>query len=124
MRKIISLFALSIVLISCNKTNVITITGTAPIAGEAFGKDAVVTMEGTIEATERKIVQYTVTLKNMSAGTEVYSESTDASDKSVSYSESWTNDVTTHSDMMLIITATDKRDFTESDSTHFHCHPM
>lgn len=124
MKKIFSVLTLSLVLVSCNKTNIITITGTSPIAGEAYGKDVNIKFEGTIEATEKKIVQYTITLKNMSAGTEIFSESTDASDKSVSYNESWTNDVTSHSDMMLIISAKDKRELIQNDTTHFHCHPM
>lgn len=124
MKKILSLFGLSLLIMSCNKTNVITITGTEPVAGTVFKKNDVINVKGTIEASEKKIVSYSVKITNKTMGTDVFNEIKEANDKSVSYDESWTNNVTHHSDMMLIISATDKKDFTESDTTHFHCHPM
>ena len=122
--KIVVALFLTIFLFSCNKENVITITINTPEEGAIFNKNDVVNISGNIEASSRKIVEYTIHLKNISSGEDEIMESFDANSKSITVGKVWQNDVTMHSDMMLIVSAKDKKSFVESDTTHFHCHPM
>lgn len=111
--------------ISCKKKeNEINIKLTSTVEGQKFSKGDVVSIKGTIEATRDDIHEYTITIKNESTGATEFTKTEHAHSKSVSFDETWTNNVADHSDMMLTIEAEDHNGKKQTFTAHFHCHPM
>jgi mannitol-specific phosphotransferase system IIBC component len=112
--------------ISCKKKkeNEITIELTSKVEGEKFSKDEKVSIKGTITASREDIHEYTITIKNTTTGATEFSKKEHSHSKSITFDESWVNNVTEHSDLVLTIEAEDHDGKKETFTAHFHCHPM
>lgn len=83
-----------------------------------------VKMHGNVSANV-ELHGYTLTLKNITADTVVYSESGHLHHHHFAIDAYWVNQVKMHSDMrMTIEVATDHEGSMHSKSIDFHCHPM
>jgi uncharacterized protein YpuA (DUF1002 family) len=121
---LVSLVAISSVSCKKKKENEISIELTSKVDGEKFSKDQKIEVKGTITASSEDIHEYTITIKNETSGAIEFTKTEHSHSKSISFSESWINDVSDHSDMMLTIEAEDHDGKKETLEVHFHCHPM
>lgn len=129
MKKYIILAGITIATITgCKKE---TTTSTEPIFnissptnGKEYELGDTVFIKATITAKE-ELHGYMVTLKNSTVDSVLmdYDQHTDATSQTID--TFWINNVTTHSDMKLMITAVkDHLGNTVTDTISFHCHPM
>jgi len=121
---LVSVVSFSIISCKKKKENEITIELTSKVEGEKFSKDQKVSIKGTITASSEDIHEYTITIKNETSGATEFTKTEHANAKSISFDESWINNVSDHSDMMLTIAAEDHDGKKETFTAHFHCHPM
>jgi len=98
------------------------ITIESPEEGAVFAQGDTVHIEVEIEHTE-ELHEYLVELKNASDGTVLFSEGEHSHNMSVHVHDHWVNNVHHHTDMELVVTATDHKDKSNTKTVHFHCHP-
>lgn len=111
---------------SCEYADEITFTITTPAEGSTYGKDETVHISAMIESTG-ELHGYEVVIRNVSNDNEEvfrHSES-ETHESMIHIHQEWVNTVASHSDMeMEVIAIIDHEGNTESEHTHFHCHPM
>ncbi|MDP4762826.1 MAG: hypothetical protein NWR97_04155 [Salibacteraceae bacterium] len=97
----------------------------APTAGGMFGLNDTVKMKATITTT-LSIHGYRVQLLNKTNDNEeVFLAEEHAHTSPLSINEVWINNVSSHSDMLFVVTVIVDHDETEiADTVSFHCHPM
>ncbi|NUO02935.1 MAG: hypothetical protein HUU01_20190 [Saprospiraceae bacterium] len=98
------------------------ITIESPAEGTTFEFGDTVHIEVDITHTE-ELHEYLAELKKVSDGTVLFSTGEHSHSTEVHVHEHWVNNVTSHSDMELVVTATDHTDKTSTKKVHFHCHP-
>jgi hypothetical protein len=98
------------------------ITITSPSAGQAFDHKTTVVISGKIEASE-ELHGYRLIIRQKSDQAEAFSIQKHAHGKTLSFSESWENNVTGMQDMELeVIAVIDHDGGTVSKKLDFHCH--
>lgn len=97
----------------------------APTDGGMYGLNDTVKMQATI-TTALSIHGYRVQIVNQTNNNEeVFLAEEHAHTSPLNIDEVWVNNVSSHSDMLFILTAIVDHDETEiSDTVSFHCHPM
>lgn len=125
---VITSFFILTMMTSCDEDNHdhanVQINLTSPSTASMFHMGDTVKIKGTITA-DTEMHGYEVKIKNLTANTVAFV--TDYHDHAASFTinEQWINNVTTHSDMRLVVKVEVDHTGTEvSDSLDFHCHPM
>lgn len=104
-----------------NPLPVITIE--SPAEGTTFEFGDTVHIELDITHTA-ELHEYLVELKKASDGTVLFSTGDHCDCTEAHIHEHWMNNVASHTDMELVVTATDHTDKTSTKTVHFHCHPQ
>ncbi|NVK26877.1 MAG: hypothetical protein HWE14_02470 [Flavobacteriia bacterium] len=107
-----------------NPTPTVEFSTLNPAEGAMYMLGDTVSIEGSI-AYEPGLHGYSIELINMQMDSTVFYMDEHAHDGEIIFDEYWVNNVMHHSDMMLIVSAAINHEGdTETDTTHFHCHPM
>ena len=125
---VITLFLTFITMTSCSEDNHIDanvhIHITSPVASSEFHLGDTVKIQGSVSA-NTDMHGYEVKIKNLTADSVAFVAYHHDHGTSFSINEQWINNVTTHSDMRLVIKVeADHNGTLVSDSLNFHCHPM
>lgn len=94
----------------------------SPEEGTTFELGDTVHIEVDITHTA-ELHEYLVELKKASDGTVLFSEGEHSHSTEAHVHDHWVNNVSDHTDMELVVTATDHNDKTNTKKVHFHCHP-
>lgn len=95
-----------------------------PAEGAMYMLGDTVKIEGSV-AYEPGLHGYSLEVINTHMDSTVFYIDEHAHGGEINFSEFWVNDVMHHSDMLLIVSAAVNHEGdTESDTVHFHCHPM
>ncbi len=126
-KKIIFASAATLFLLSaCNKHNEpnVQINITSPSANATFHAGDTVRIQATVTG-DVEMHGYEVKIKNLSQGNVAFITDYHVHGSTFTINEFWVNNVTTHSDMRLVVTVeADHNGTMVSDSLNFHCHPM
>ncbi len=95
----------------------------SPIEGATIEFGDTVHIEVNITHTEA-LHEYLVELKNADDDIVLFSEGEHSHDTEAHVHNHWVNNVATHTDMELNVTAIDHANRTSTRTVHFHCHPQ
>lgn len=95
-----------------------------PEEGSMYALNDTVFLQGMIE-NNVALHGFQLEIINLSADSTVFTYDEHAHDANVTFNQYWVNNVTDHSNMVLVVTAAlDHLGTLATDSVHFHCHPM
>lgn len=124
MRNFLFLALASLVLWACSKKeSVPTVTITSPTDGSTImSMDSLVNIKATI-GDEDQLHEYSVSLKNITAGTTVFTHSGHSHTTSLEIDTTILVKVSSHSDMELTVTASNHGGASTTEKVSFHKHP-